>query len=154
MSADARLRGDAALNRSERGQLTPMLIGFMVIVLVAVVVVANASKAFLYRRSLASWADGAAIAAAQEVADAAIYSGEFGDVLPLASGEAGGEVGEYVSRHGLAGRFDEFAVVDVSVSDDGAVTVQLSARMEFVWAVGTDTGLTMTASASAIAPIE
>lgn len=138
----------------ERGQLTPMLIGFVAIALVTVVVVANASKAFLYRRSLASWADGAAIAAAQEVADAAIYSGAFGEVLPLASGDANDEVGEYVARHELAGRFDEFAVVEVSVSADGAVTVGLSARMDFVWAVGTDTGVTMTATATAVAPIE
>lgn len=140
--------------RREQGQLTPMLIGFVAIVLVAIVVVANASKAFLYRRSLASWADGAAIAAAQEVAEAAIYSGEFGDVLPLAAGDAHDEVGAYAARHGLAGRFDEFTIADVTVSDDGTVTVELSARMDFVWAVGTDTGVTVTAHASAIAPIE
>ncbi len=142
----------ARAGRREHGQLTPMLVGFVAIVLVAIVVVANASKAFLYRRSLASWADGAAIAAAQEVAEAAIYSGEFGDVLPLAAGDAQDEVGAYVAE--LAGRFDEFTIAEVTVSDDGTVTVELSARMDFVWAVGTDTGVTVTAHASAIAPIE
>jgi uncharacterized membrane protein len=137
----------------ERGQLTPLLIGFVAIVLLAVVVVANASKAFLHRRSLASWADGAAIVAAQELAESAIYSGEFGDVLPLAEDGARHEVEAYVARHELAGRFDAFSVVDVVVGPDGSVTVEVRATMEFVWAVGPDSGVTMTASATAIAPI-
>jgi hypothetical protein len=48
------------MNRDESGQLTPLVIGFAVIVVLLVAVVANASNAFLHRRSLASWADGAA----------------------------------------------------------------------------------------------
>jgi len=142
-----------SVRSGERGQLTPMLIGFVAITLLAVVVVANSSKAFLHRRSLASWADGAAIVAAQEVADSAIYTGEFGDVLPLAQDGAQEEVEEYVARHGLAGRFGDFSVHDVVVAADGSVMVELQATMEFVWAIGPDSGVTMTASATAIAPI-
>ena len=58
------------------GQITLMIIGFVMIIVLAVGVVANASKAFVYRRSLASWADGAAIAAAQSVAEDVVYAGE------------------------------------------------------------------------------
>ena len=55
--------------RSDAGQITLLIIGFVMIVVLAVGVVANASKAFVYRRSLASWADGPAIAASQSVAE-------------------------------------------------------------------------------------
>ena len=55
------------------GQITLLIIGFVMIVVLLVGVIANASKAFVYRRSLASWADGAAVAAAQNVAEDVVF---------------------------------------------------------------------------------
>jgi uncharacterized membrane protein len=141
--------------REESGQLTPLVIGFVVIALLGVTVVANASKAFLYRRSLASWADGAAIVAAQSVAEQAVYEGAVGEVMPLAEGTARSAVAEYVARHGVAERFDGFAVVQVEVNPvTDAVTVGLAARVPLIWAneatAAFGGGIPVTAEASAV----
>jgi hypothetical protein len=142
----------------ERGSLTPMIIGFVIIALLGVTVVANASKAFLYRRSLVSWADGAAIVAAQSVSDERIYTGAFDDLLPLASGRAEAEVADYVRRHGVAGRFEQFTVAAVEVDPAGeTVTVRFRARVPLIWANETTTGLgggmPIAAEATARAPL-
>jgi uncharacterized membrane protein len=142
--------------RDESGQLTPLVIGFVVIVLLMVTVVANASKAFLYRRSLASWADGAVIVAAQNVSEQAIYAGAAGDHLPLAESAARDAVAGYVARHDLADRFDGFAVVQVAVGPgDDVVIVAFAARVPLIWAnettAGFGGGIPVTAEASALA---
>lgn len=142
--------------RDESGQLTPLIIGFVVIVLLGVTVTANASKAFLYRRSLASWADGAAIVAAQNVSEEVIYAGEAGEHLPLAEDAAREAVVDYVARHDLGGRFDSFTVVVVDVSPvTDTVTVGLAARVPLIWANDTTAsihrGIPVTAEASAVA---
>ncbi len=142
--------------RDEAGQLTPLVIGFVVIALLGVTVMANASKAFLHRRSLASWADGAAIVAAQNVSEQAVYAGIVGDVVPLADDLARASVTAYVDRHGLAERFDGFAVVRVDVNPvTDAVTVGLAARVPLIWAneasAGFGGGIPVTAEASAVA---
>ena len=70
--------------RGDGGQLL-LLTAFLAVVLVLLVaVVVDASAAFLLRRSLASQADGAALAAAQRVDLGAYYASDGGDVLPLA----------------------------------------------------------------------
>lgn len=140
-----------AFRRAESGQLTPMVIGFVVIALLAVSVMVNASKAFLHRRSLAGWADGAAIVAAQSVADQAIYTGEVGENLPLAEDAAQAAVGEYVTRHGLGGRFDELTVVTEVDPVSDAVTVLLAAQVPLVLAA--DMAIPVTAQATAVAPL-
>lgn len=138
--------------RSERGQLTPMVIGFVVIALLLVTVLANASKAFLYRRSLTSWADGAAIVAAQSVAAERIYSGQVGDTLPLSQAGARAEVADYVRRHDLPGRFDDFNVAAVEVDPvSGTVTVTFTTRMPLIW---TSQTTPITAGASTVAPLQ
>lgn len=141
--------------RDESGQLTVMVIGFVVIVLLMVTVMANASKAFLHRRSLSSWADGAALVAAQSVSEAAVYAGELGDVVPLAEGEARSAVSGYVSRHGLPGRFTQFSVATVTVDPAGqTVTVTFAARVPLVWTNETTPfggGVPISAEATAVA---
>lgn len=146
------------MSRDESGQLTPLVIGFAVIVVLLVAVVANASNAFLHRRSLASWADGAATAATQQVAEQVVYAGPLGDTLPIAEDEARAAVLDYVARHGLTERFDQFAVVIVDVDGaTGAVTVEFSARVPLVWAneatSGFGGGIPVTARTTAVSPL-
>ncbi len=145
--------------RSEAGQLTPLIIGFVVIAILAITVTVHASTVFLHRRSLAAWADGAALTAAQSVSESAIYAGSVGDNLPLAAGTARTAVAEYAARHGLADRFDEFALVAVEVDPaTDAVTVEFAARVPLTWANGTTGsfggGFTITAQATAVAPFQ
>src|SRR5699024_8190055 len=54
-------------SRDERGQITVLMIGFAVVLVMFVGVVVNASHVFLERRSLSSWADGAVTTATQQV---------------------------------------------------------------------------------------
>ncbi|MGH8776459.1 MAG: pilus assembly protein TadG-related protein [Jiangellaceae bacterium] len=138
--------------RDEGGQITLLIIGFVLIAVLAVAVVANASKAFVYRRSLASWADGAAVTAAQSVAEEAIYAGPRVDELPLSGDAVEVAVADYVARNGLPDRFEDFAA-SVDVGDDGAtVTVELSARVSFVLG-GDDGGISIIADATATVPL-
>ena len=67
------------------GQLTVLVIGFTFILAVLIVVGVDVSKVFLARRSLASVADAAALAASQAADQSAIYAGDAacGGVLPL-----------------------------------------------------------------------
>ena len=135
------------------GQITLMIIGFVMIIVLAVGVVANASKAFVYRRSLASWADGAAIAAAQSVAEDVVYAGETVDVLPISAADARRVVDEYVTRNGLADRFDDLSVA-VGVDPEAAtVTVEFGVRVPLVLS-GDAAGIPVSAAANATAPLE
>ena len=135
------------------GQITLMIIGFVMIIVLAVGVVANASKAFVYRRSLASWADGAAIAAAQSVAEDVVYAGETVEVLPISAADARRVVDEYVTRNGLADRFDDLSVA-VGVDPAAAtVTVEFGVRVPLVLS-GDAAGIPVSAAATATAPLE
>ena len=135
------------------GQITLMIIGFVMIIVLAVGVVANASKAFVYRRSLASWADGAAIAAAQSVAEDVVYAGETVEVLPISAADARRVVDEYVTRNGLADRFDDLSVA-VGVDPPAAtVTVEFGVRVPLVLS-GDAAGIPVSAAATATAPLE
>ena len=113
---------------SDEGQITVLIIGFVMIVVLAVGVIANASKVFVYRRSLASWADGAAIAAAQSVAEDVVYAGPTVEQLPIAASEARRVVDEYVARNGLARRFDALQVdvgAGIPISSSASATAPL-----------------------------
>lgn len=60
---------------AEDGQLTVLVIGYTFIAAALIVVAIDVSSLFLARRALSSAADSAALAAAQQVDRAAVYSG-------------------------------------------------------------------------------
>ena len=80
-----RRRGE---QRDEDGTILLLTLGCLVIALMLVVVVVDASAVFLARRSLASEADGASIAAAQAVSKPHVYAHGAGARLPLAEVQA------------------------------------------------------------------
>jgi uncharacterized membrane protein len=118
----------------DRGQALLLLIGLAAILVALIAVVADASHLFLYRRALASAADGAATAAVQAVDEAAVYRdpGAFRrGGLPLDASVARAAVDRYVQNAGITSRFSAFSVQSVGLSPDRtAVTVTLSARVE------------------------
>ena len=90
----------------ERGQVTLMIIGFAVVLAMAVAVVTDASAAFLQRQSLDSLADGAALAAADAAASGAdAYEGGLGPELVLTEADARSAVYDYLERSGAFARF-------------------------------------------------
>ncbi len=84
----------------EGGQISLLIIGFAVILLALVAVVVDASQVMLLRRTLASVADGAALAAAQSVAERPLYSGMAGASLPLDPAAARSAAIDYVTSVG------------------------------------------------------
>ena len=141
--------------RGERGHITLLIIGFAAILISLVAVVVDASQVVLLRRTLSSVADGAALAAAQSLAEEAFYTGQAGtgpagDVLPLDPTIAHSVVVDY-----LAGVDVPLRLLEVTV-DDGRVTVAVAATADLplVGAVTSSfAGTTVTARASARSPI-
>jgi uncharacterized membrane protein len=74
--------------RDEEGTILLLTLGCLVIALMLVVVVVDASAVFLARRSLASEADGASLAAAQAVSKPLVYAQGAGARLPLTEVQA------------------------------------------------------------------
>jgi uncharacterized membrane protein len=111
--------------RDERGQMTVMILGFTVIVLILLAVLVDVSKAFLVHRDLAQLADGAALAGTRGVSDS-VRDGSVDQGVELSQEAAQHEVAKYLDsvQHG----YDE---LDWSVSVDGAeVTVHLEATVD------------------------
>lgn len=63
----------------ERGQTAVLIIGFTLVVAMMVVVVVDASAAFLRRQHLSTLADGAALAAADGIAGEQVYTHGLGE---------------------------------------------------------------------------
>lgn len=105
--------------RAERGSVTVMSIGFLILLGTLTVVVVNASAAFLQRQELTNLADGAALAAADGL-DAAAFYERREVVLSVADVEA--LVSDYV-----AGSEAEVTALDVT---GDRVRVELSRRMD------------------------
>lgn len=67
------------MRRSESGQTTLLLVGFLLVAALTVGVAVNASAAYLRRQGLDSLADGAALAAADAVRGRQVYEGGLGE---------------------------------------------------------------------------
>jgi uncharacterized membrane protein len=74
--------------RNEDGTILLLTLGCLAIAMMLVVVVVDASAVFLARRSLASEADGASVAAAQAVSKPLVYAKGAGARLPLTEVQA------------------------------------------------------------------
>lgn len=103
----------------ERGSVTVMTIGFLVVIGLLLAVVVNASSAYLQRQELAHLTDGAALAAADGLDEAAFYADRR---IELDAGASRALVADY-----LAG--EDVERVDVAVEGD-EVDVRLERVVE------------------------
>lgn len=110
--------------------MTLMIVGFAVVLLLAVALVVDASAAYLQRQGLATLADGAALAGADGGAKGAeVYGGGLqGDNAQLVAKAARTAIQEYFTRHDAAERYPGL-VYDVSVTVD-TIQVQVKAPIE------------------------
>lgn len=134
----------------ERGQISLLIIGFAMILLALVAVVVDASQVVLLRRSLASVADGAALAGAQSLAVHPFYAGQAVGSLPIDAARAQQSVVSYLAATDM-----DLSLVGVVVDGD-RVTVEVAARarLPLVGIVTTAfDGTVVTARASARSPI-
>ena len=109
----------SARGGDESGAVTVMTIGFLDVIALLVVVVVNATAAYLQRQELANLSDGAALMAADGLDESVFYADRE---VRLGPDEAQDLVAEYVD-----GR--EARVLDVVVTDD-SVTVRLEADVD------------------------
>ncbi len=81
--------------RDDSGTILVLLLGFTAILLLMVAVVVNVSSVILAKRGVASAADGAAIAAAQELDLSVLYANGLGARIPLDPGLVSSRVATY-----------------------------------------------------------
>ncbi len=110
------------------GSVLLLVLGCAVLAMLLLAVVVDASKLFLTRRALSGVADAAALAGAQAVDLAAVYTGtSAAEVLPLDPAAVDDAITGYLAASGAAAGLQDLAVVSVDTGG-GVVTVTLSAR--------------------------
>jgi Flp pilus assembly protein TadG len=144
----SRLRStDERASADERGSVTPLIIGFAVVVALLVGVVVDASAAFLRRQGLDSAADAAALAATDGLQGEQVYThglGNHADIDPVAARRY---VAQYVESSGIRRRFPglDYAVTTTA----NTVVVRMVAPTDLPFRVpgaGTDVPVTGTAA--------
>jgi hypothetical protein len=131
----------------ESGQVTIMIIGFAVILLMAIGVTVDASAAYLARQSLATLADGAALAGADQLQGATVYDGGLGERVPIDVNTARASVAEHLRATGAYADHPGLAA-SVDVAGD-RVIVRLTAPLDLPIRVEGITATTVGASGSA-----
>ena len=116
--------------RDDGGQVTLLIIGFAGILLTAIVVVIDASAAYLQRQGLDNLADGAALHGA-DLGSAGIYTEGLGeDRLVQQEAAVEAAVRDYLARAEAGRRYPGIDVVVRVDAGSRSVTVRLEARLE------------------------
>lgn len=138
---------------SERGSISLLILGFALVLILAIVGITAVSEVYLTRRSLASVADGAALAGAQSVDQTAVVLGEPGTRRRLDPTAVAAAVATDLDAVGAAGRLTGF---DYSVNLAGGgtvvvVTVHARSRIGIASALFDSTTVTLGQRAAAVA---
>lgn len=132
---------------SERGQASVLVIGFAIILVMAVGVVVDASAAYLQRQSLATLADGAALAGADQVAGRPVYVDGVQQEVPIDPAVARAVVAAYLRD---IGAYDDHPGLAFAVTTrQRQLVVHLSAPLDLPITVEGVTDTTVSASGSA-----
>lgn len=89
----------------QRGQSGVLSIGFLLVALLLVAVVVDASAAYLRRQGLDNLADGAALAAADGIRERQVYTGRLGEQAALDPALARRLAGEHLRAAGAASTY-------------------------------------------------
>jgi hypothetical protein len=127
----------------ERGSVTPLIIGFTVVVALLVAVVVDASAAYLRRQGLNSAADAAALAATDGIQGEEVYTHGLAERAEIDPATARRYVADYFATSGIRQRFPG---LDYSVETTAnTVVVRIATPMDLplrVPGVGTDVRVT------------
>lgn len=142
-------------DRGERGSVTPLIVGFAVILLMTIAVVVDSSAAFLRRQELATLAEGAALQGADLGAEGAeVYDGGLGDQpLRITEASARAAVAAYLTDVGAYRDHPDLAFTVEVV--DTRVEVRITASADFPLTLpGVASSAQVTGTGSAIADPE
>ena len=133
----------------ERGQTAVLIIGFMLVVALTVVVVVDATAAYLRRQALDTLADGAALAAADGLEGEQVYLAGLGETATVDPGHAKALVVQYLGAVGAGGRYPGLSHRVDTVGD--RVVVRVAAPLELPFPVpGVGDSAQVTATAAAV----
>ena len=146
--------------RRDDGQVTILVIGFVVVALALVAVVVSATQVHLERTRLAALADLAALDAAGQVSDAAYFGpadvGEVpsGGTLVASDADIAARVDAYLVGHpDAAARWTDLRVLAAGSPDGSTVRVRLGAVVRPAWTAWVlapfTSGIAIAASSSA-----
>ena len=136
------------MTRDQRGSITPLIIGFALLVAVLVGVVVDASAAYLRRQGLDSLADAAALAATDGLQGDSVYTQGLDSRAEIDPAAALRYVEDYLQATGAIGRFP--GLVCQVTTTRTTVVVHLATPLDpplRVPGVGEDTTVTGTAAA-------
>ena len=124
--------------RGDDGQVTILVIGFVVVALALIAVVVSATQVHLERTRLAALADLAALHAAEQVSDQAYFApagdSSEGAALAVSDDEVATTVDAYLTAHSdAAARWTELRVVEADAADGRTVHVLLGAVVRPAW---------------------
>lgn len=136
-------------HRDDRGSVTPLVVGFFLVVAVLVAVVVDASAAYLRRQGLNSLADAAALAATDGLQGERVYTHGLGDLAEIDAPAARRYVEEYLHASGAVARYPGLTWT-VSTEAD-TVLVRVRAPLDLPLRVpGIAGGATVQGSAAAV----
>lgn len=139
----------ASAERDERGSVTPLIIGFAVVVVLLVAVVVDASAAYLRRQGLNSVADAAALAATDGIQGEEVYTHGLGQRAQIDPAAARRYVAEYVAASGIRRRFPGLDYAVETTSE--VVVVRVVTPMDLPLHVpGVGTGILVRGAAASV----
>ncbi|HET6167315.1 MAG TPA: pilus assembly protein TadG-related protein [Marmoricola sp.] len=137
------------IRSDQRGSITPLIVGFALIVAVLVGVVVDASAAYLRRQGLDSLADAAALAATDGLQGDRVYTHGLDERAEIDSEAARRYVGDYLRATGALGRYPGL-VWEVTTTQT-TVVVHVASPLDLPLRVpGVGEGATVTGSAAAV----
>jgi hypothetical protein len=133
----------------ERGSVTPLIIGFTVVIALLVAVVVDASAAYLRRQGLNSAADAAALAATDGIQGEQVYTHGLGKRADIDPQSARRYVDAYFASSGIRRRFPG---LDYAVETrDNTVVVRVRTPLDLPFRVpGVGTDVPITGSAASV----
>lgn len=133
--------------RDDRGQVTVLVIGFAIVLLMAIGLVVDSSAAYLSRQSLATLADGAALAGADQLQGDTAYDEGLGEHTPIDRETARRSVEQHLRA---VGAYDDHPGLRVRVDVVGdRVVVRLVSPLELPFRVDGLTDTEVAASGAA-----
>ncbi|CUR59516.1 conserved exported hypothetical protein [metagenome] len=114
--------------RAEHGQVSLMIVGFMLVIVLVIAAITDASAAYLQHSGLDTVADGAALAGADALDAQVAYAGGVGDTPALDARLAEARIRDYLATTRAHERFSGLTVHSSVV--DNTIVVRVQARLD------------------------
>lgn len=112
--------------RDQKGSITPLMVGFSVMVILLVAVVADASALFIRRQGLANLVDGAALHGADAGARVSQQQGFGADRMPQTEAAVAAGVRQYLRQVGAEDDYGNLQVTTSLARDGRTVRVKIT----------------------------